>query len=419
VFEYFLLPLLPEGLSGLYVVDEKGNRHWTRATQGTVLGIIFVAVVALVARSVMAAGRRTFAVEKHDGREMTPEEQGQRRQSLAWLLAIFGLVILFWFGYEHNDTLWISFTQDYVDLRLPFQIPLLSLSWPTKVVWITSVAPDQLQFLNALFVIILVPVFNIMFGYLDPKMKTFTPMRKILAGFILTAAAVGIMAAAGTLVHTESVGDKLVATNKVSLYWPAMAYIVLTFGEVLLYGTMLDLSYAAAPKSMKGYVTACFLLTNTLANFLNILWTGRPARRGRAVRLHRQAVRAQPGRTGPGDAVALGVASIAPSSRCRGQSDEEAPAGAVRPVPHRDVGALQLLHHGRGVHVLPQVAGVGRRRPRLVARLRQSHQRPLPRHRLLHAVLRRHPGRPQDGLLLVDRLGSHLLLHRRVPAGRP
>jgi dipeptide/tripeptide permease len=52
-----------------------------------------------------------------------------------------------------------------------------------------------------------------------------------------------------------------------------MAYIVLTFGEVLLYGTMLDVSYAAAPKSMKGYITACFLLTNTLANFLNILWT--------------------------------------------------------------------------------------------------------------------------------------------------
>jgi dipeptide/tripeptide permease len=61
--------------------------------------------------------------------------------------------------------------------------------------------------------------------------------------------------------------------DKLSFLWPAMAYIVLTFGEVLLYGTMLDLSYSAAPKSMKGYVTACFLLTNTLANFLNILWT--------------------------------------------------------------------------------------------------------------------------------------------------
>src|SRR5207302_3225185 len=68
-------------------------------------------------------------------------------------------------------------------------------------------------------------------------------------------------------------GSKRKEGDNVSFPWPAMAYIVLTFGEVLLYGTMLDLSYAAAPKSMKGYVTACFLLTNTLANFLNIVWT--------------------------------------------------------------------------------------------------------------------------------------------------
>jgi dipeptide/tripeptide permease len=272
LFEYFLIDWLPDGLSGFYVV-EGDHRHWTRATKATVLGLIFVAVVALVARSVMAAGRRTFAAERHGGREMSPDEQRQHRKALAWLLLIFALVILFWFGYEHNDTLWIAFTRDYVDLRLPFQIPVLSLTWPTKVVWLTSVAPDQLQFLNALFVIILVPVFNITFGRLDPKMEIFTPMRKVLVGFVLTAAAVAIMAAAGSLIQTKEVGDKLTALNKVSIYWPAMAYIVLTFGEVLLYGTMLDLSYAAAPKSMKGYVTACFLLTNTLANFLNILWT--------------------------------------------------------------------------------------------------------------------------------------------------
>ena len=173
--------------------------------------------------------------------------------------------MLFWFGYEHNDTLWVAFTRDYVDLRVPF-------------VGIT-IAPDQLQFLNALFVIILVPTFNFLFGYLDPKVKIFTPMRKVLAGFLLTAAAVGIMSLAGFLAegHTATVeqGDKIVevATAKVSVLWPAAAVIVLTFGEVLLYGTMLELAYAAAPKSMKGFVTACFLLTNTLANFLNIPWT--------------------------------------------------------------------------------------------------------------------------------------------------
>jgi dipeptide/tripeptide permease len=48
------------------------------------------------------------------------------------------------------------------------------------------------------------------------------------------------------------------------------AYIVLTTGEVLLYGTGLELAYAAAPKSMKGFVTACFLATNMVANLINM-----------------------------------------------------------------------------------------------------------------------------------------------------
>jgi dipeptide/tripeptide permease len=265
-FDQSLLPWLTKQFPEL-------GKEGLRAVKAAGIAITLAAVMALVARSVLSAGRQRFAVETHDGRALTPEEQQQRRKSLAYLLAIFGLVILFWFGYEHNDTLWIAFTRDYVDLRLPFQIPVPSISWPPKIVWIASVAPDQLQFLNALFVIILVPAFNTSFGLLDPKMNIFTPMRKILAGFILTAAAVGIMAAAGSLIRTEQVGDKLVAIDKLSVLWPVVAYIVLTFGEVLLYGTMLDVSYSAAPKSMKGYVTACFLLTNTLANFMNILWT--------------------------------------------------------------------------------------------------------------------------------------------------
>jgi dipeptide/tripeptide permease len=247
--------------------------EWKRSVQAGAIGIILIAVGALVARSVLVAGRRTFAVEKHDGRELTPGQQRLHLKTLAYLLAIFGLVIFFWLGYEHNDVLWISFTRDYADLRAPALVHSLTGK--------DTIAPDQLQFLNALFVIILVPTFNALFKYLDPDLKIFTAMRKIFVGFILTAAAIGIMAVAGYLVqgHTTmvAVGDKMKEvcpeSDKVSFLWPALAYIVLTFGEVLLYGTMLDLSYAAAPTSMKGYVTACFLLTNTLANFLNILWT--------------------------------------------------------------------------------------------------------------------------------------------------
>jgi POT family proton-dependent oligopeptide transporter len=202
---------------------------------------------------------------------INPEASAWR--TLARLLGIFGLIVFFWVGYEHNDTLWIAFTRDYVDLTIPGTS--------------RQIAPDQLQFINALFVIILVPAFNILFAKIDPQSKVFTPMRKIFIGFLLTAAAVGTVSLAGyawgghaEAGSIEKVVDGqttlvpgLVATEKVSMLWMVVAYIVLTFGEVLLYPTALQLAFTAAPKSMKGFVTAVFLLTNTLGNFINTFWT--------------------------------------------------------------------------------------------------------------------------------------------------
>lgn len=220
----------------------------------------FPAWLMVLSLAIFAAGKPFYAKEKLERRELTAEEKRLQWKTLGQLFGIFGLVVLFWFGYEHNDTLWIAFIRDYVDLKTPF--------------YEQPITPDQLQFLNALVVILSIPTFNFVFARLDPQVKVFTPMRKILAGFLLTGASIGIMSLAGFLVQgqTERLGEVEVATAKVSFWWPALAYIVLTLGEVLLYGTMLELAYTAAPESMKSFVTACFLLTNTLGNFLNMLW---------------------------------------------------------------------------------------------------------------------------------------------------
>lgn len=229
------------------------------------LAFQFPAWLMVVSLIIFAAGKKFYAIEvKTDHHELTPEERRLQWQTLWRLFGIFALVVLFWTGYEHNDSLWTAFNRDYVDMRVPFRSDPIS--------------PDQLAFLNPLFVIILVPTFNILFGWLDPQLKIFTPMRRVLAGFVLTAAAVGIMAIAGFMVqgHIPQLAPSaraIEATAKVSILWPTMAYVVLTVGEVLLYGTMLELAYAAAPKGMKGFITACFLLTNTLGNFINIAWT--------------------------------------------------------------------------------------------------------------------------------------------------
>ena len=94
----------------------------------------------------------------------------------------------------------------------------------------------------------------------DPTGKRFPHTTKILIGLVFTASGPATLAVAAHLAADGS---------KPTVFWLILAYLLLTVGEVLVYGTMLDLSYAYAPKSMKGFVTACFLVTNALGNMIN------------------------------------------------------------------------------------------------------------------------------------------------------
>ncbi len=204
---------------------------------------------------VLAAAWLGLAVRVY--RMFSPDMQS----TLTRLFGVFGLIVLWWVAYEHNDTIWVFFARDYMShAEMAFTVP----SWLPD--WLgagTRYEPkaDAYQFINSLFVLIFIPVFSILFRVVDPQMKTYTPVRRVLIGFFVTSLASGVMMYAAY--RTQG------GTVLVSAWWMVIAYIILTAGEVLLYGTMLDLSYAAAPKSMKGFITACFLLTNTMGNFIN------------------------------------------------------------------------------------------------------------------------------------------------------
>jgi solute carrier family 15 oligopeptide transporter 1 len=58
------------------------------------------------------------------------------------------------------------------------------------------------------------------------------------------------------------------SADQVSVWWQVFAYLVITIAEILISVTGLELAYTAAPKSMTGFVTACWLLTVFLANLL-------------------------------------------------------------------------------------------------------------------------------------------------------
>jgi POT family proton-dependent oligopeptide transporter len=241
--------------------------HW-----GYALAFQFPAWLMVGALGAFAAGKKHYALDIPQTPVKTPEEKRLERKTIIRLLGVFGLMVFFWLAWEHNDTLWVAFIRDYVDRTVP------GTSW--------VVSPDQLQFINALCVITFIPLFNFLFARIDPSLKMFTPMRKIFAGFAFTAVSIGLVALAGYLWHGQIVPGKiekmvngaptlvdgLVATDKISMFWMVGAYIILTMGEVLLYGTALELAYTAAPKTMKGMITACFLVTIGLGNMINWWW---------------------------------------------------------------------------------------------------------------------------------------------------
>lgn len=211
------------------------------------------AVLMAAALIVFALGRRYYATEViGPAPERSPEERAQQWKVLVGLFGIFALMIFFWVAYEHNDNLWVFFAQEKIDLQLP--------SWLGGAV----LAPDQFQFINAALILLLVPLSQWFWPYVDPTGTRFPHTTKMLLGFLFTASAPAIMALAAF-----SAADG----PKVGMHYIIAAYFVLTVGEVLVYGTGLDLSYGYAPKSMKGFVTACFLLTNAFGNLINIGFT--------------------------------------------------------------------------------------------------------------------------------------------------
>jgi dipeptide/tripeptide permease len=209
----------------------------------------FPAWLMVLALGIFAAGKRHYAVEAIQRKTtLTPEERRQRWETLAALFGLFALLVFFWMAYEQNDNLWTFFARDHVDR-------VLDLGFFRK-----EFEPDGFQFINALLILVFVPFFGWMWKKVDPEGTRFRAPTKMLLGFLVTAAASGVMSLAA---YQAGSGEK------VSAWWIVLAFTVLTVGEILVYGTGLELSFTAAPANMKGFITACFLVTNTLGNLIN------------------------------------------------------------------------------------------------------------------------------------------------------
>jgi len=191
-------------------------------------------------------GRTQFAhiPPSKDYLKQFTEKSTQRDLAKLWL--IFAFVVLFWALFDQIGTLWQVQSRG-LDRVLPEWVPFFSGH---------ELLPAQVSAVfNPLFILLLVPIFHrLVYPFI-----TVSPLWKIGAGLWLTAIAFLVTTILQYLIESGL---------RLHVGWQIFACLILTAAEVLVSITCLEFAYSQAPKSMKSFVMAMFLLTVALGNYL-------------------------------------------------------------------------------------------------------------------------------------------------------
>ena len=217
---------------------------------GYAAAFLFPAGLMAAALVLFALGKRFYAREVITRTHtITPQERAEQWAALNRLFGVFFVITFFWMIFDQSTTTWIRFARNDFDLQL--------LGYP--------IDPDAVQSLNPLFIVLLLPFISVGLWRLLARFGIhMRPTDKMLVGFMLTAAGMGIMTIAGLLASP---------TTKVSLWWQVLTFFLITCAELCISPVGLELAFTAAPQSMKGFITGCFLLTVFAGNMLNSFLT--------------------------------------------------------------------------------------------------------------------------------------------------
>lgn len=210
----------------------------------------------------------------------------------AWAFGIPGVLMLlatliFWMGrheFVHIPAAGFGFVRDtlsHLGLRALGKLSILYLfvaafwalfdqtgsSWVLQAMQMDRqlfgfvLLPAQIQAANPLLVLILIPVFY--YGVYPALERVFSikPLHKIAIGMLITMLAFLI----STWVQVQ-IDDGLTP----HIGWQLLAYLVLTCGEVMVSITCLEFSYTQAPRTMKSFVMAFYMMSISAGN----LFTG-------------------------------------------------------------------------------------------------------------------------------------------------
>jgi POT family proton-dependent oligopeptide transporter len=216
---------------------------WIRSRYNYQIAFLFPAALMVVSFIVFAAGKRFYGIEPPKARK-TEVERREQWVVLRRILGLFIVVTFFWTIFDQAESTWTLFARDHLNLD----------------VFGFTIDSDQIQGLNPVLIILLLPPITLLWHYLARKGIRLRATDKMAVGFVLTMITMGVFTVAGF--YTAG-------GQKVSILWEVGAYILITCAEVCISVVGLELAFAAAPTSMKSFVTACWLVTVFFGNILN------------------------------------------------------------------------------------------------------------------------------------------------------
>jgi POT family proton-dependent oligopeptide transporter len=214
---------------------------WLMRTQGAATAFALPGLLMLAATLIFRAGRFRFVhIPPAGGRFVREVFSRDGLRVLTRLGSLYLCVAMFWALFDQTGSAWVLQAQ-HMDPRL------LGM----------EILPAQIQAANPLLVLLLIPLFAYVVYPLIGRFWALTALRKMGMGMFLTVAAFGISAWIQTQIDQGLVP---------SIAWQLLAYLVLTASEVMVSITCLEFSYTQAPRSMKSFVMAFFMLSIAAGN---------------------------------------------------------------------------------------------------------------------------------------------------------
>ena len=238
--------LLSRGRGGPGFLVAAGGVGLAAASFLLLPGLGFVIAFCTALFALLLFGGVGTALQLEGARGRHPDSAVDGVKAVLRILVIFALVTPFHSLFDQKASTWVL-----QGGQMSMIAPGSWLGWLVK-------QPAQMQALNPLMVMLLIPANNL---FLYPALRKLgfdpTPLRRM---------AFGIAFAGVAWVFAGALQLRIDGGHPISIAWQVYPYALLTLGEVLVSATGLEFAYSQAPATMKGVIMSFWLLTTTFGN---------------------------------------------------------------------------------------------------------------------------------------------------------